>query len=123
MAKQERRYAECATQQPAADGGVSFQAERQQRPARGEYVRAEDGAETPRVHAGIGSAAEQVARLRRLIDEQADELSRAESSLREITAICDLADWANDSMGSNAPTVVLVDDLRRVLAARLGAGT
>jgi hypothetical protein len=76
------------------------------------------------MQAGIDTSAEQIAQLRRLLDEQADELLRAESSLREIAAICDLADWASDAVGSsNAPTVVLVDDLRRVLAARLGTGS
>ena len=84
-------------------------------------MRAEDGAEYRRMRAGTDStSAEQIAQLRRVIEEQADELDRAESSLREITAMCDLADWASGAVGSNSPTVVLVDDLRRVLAARLG---
>jgi hypothetical protein len=86
-------------------------------------VRAEDEANTPRLHATVETSAAQVAQLRRLIDDQADELLRAESSLREITAICDLADWASESVSSNSPTVVLVDDLRRVLATRLGTGS
>lgn len=85
-------------------------------------MRAEDGAEHSRMRAGIDTtAAEQLAQLRRIIEEQADELARAESSLREVTAMCDLADWASGSVGSSSPTVVLVDDLRRVLAARLDA--
>lgn len=85
-------------------------------------MRAEDGAEYPRMPAGIDTTAvEQIAQLRRVIEEQADELERAQSSLREITALCDLAEWAGDTAGGSSATVVLVDDLRRVLAARLGA--
>jgi hypothetical protein len=87
-------------------------------------VRAEDGEDAPRMRTGTDStAAEQLAQLRRVIEEQADELDRAESSLREITAICDLADWASGTVGSSSPTVVLVDDLRRVLAARQGTAS
>jgi methyl-accepting chemotaxis protein len=81
-------------------------------------VRADDGAESPYVQAEVATSAEQ---LRRLIEEQADELAKAESALREITAICDLAEWASDTADSSAPTVVLVDDLRRVLTARRGS--
>ena len=86
-------------------------------------MKAEDGAGYHRMGAGIDASAEQIAQLRRVIEEQADELARAESSLREITAICDLAEWAGGTVGSGSPTVVLVDDLRRVLAARLGTAS
>lgn len=83
-------------------------------------MRADDGTEYPYLEAGVASSAEQLARLRGVIEEQADELTRAESALREITAICDLADWASDTADSSTPPVVLVDDLRRVLTARRG---
>lgn len=82
-------------------------------------MRAEDGAEYPRLQAGSATAAEQIAQLRRALEEQADELASAESRLREITAICDFADWASSTDGSSSPTVVLVEDLRRILATCL----
>lgn len=81
-------------------------------------MRADDGTEYPYVQADIATSAEQLAQLRRVIEEQADELAMAEAALREITAICDLAEWASDTAGNSTPTVVLVDDLRRVLTAR-----
>jgi hypothetical protein len=58
--------------------------------------------------------------LERLIAGQADELASAEGGWRELTALCDLAQWANEAAG-NGPAVVLVEDLRRLLARRRGA--
>lgn len=75
-------------------------------------MRAEDGADAPELRAGTPlSPSEHVARLDRLIAEQADELARLQTILLEVTAVCDLAEWANEA----GPAVVLVDDLRRIL--------
>lgn len=79
---------------------------------------AEDGAEHPGLHADAPSSAEHLARLRRLVEQQADQLGAAEAGWRELAAICDLAEWAAESTGNGAPAVVLVDDLRRLLARR-----
>lgn len=83
---------------------------------------AEDGAEHPEVQAGARPSAEHVLRLDQLIEHQADELCAAEAGWRELTAMCDLAEWAAESAGDGSPAVVLVDDLRRLLARRRGPG-
>jgi hypothetical protein len=76
-------------------------------------VRAEDDADYPELRSEISlSQAGHIARLDRLIAEQADELARLRTSLLEVTALCDLAEWANDG----GPVVVRVEDLRRILA-------
>jgi hypothetical protein len=84
----------------------------------GESVLAEDGAEHSGLHADAPSSAEQLARLRRLIEQQADQLEAAEAGWRELAAICDLAEWAAEGAGDGTAAVVLVDDLRRILARR-----
>lgn len=78
---------------------------------------AEDGAEHPELRAGVRCSPEHILRLDRLIADQADELAAAEASWRELIALCDLAEWATEAAG-DGPAVVLVDDLRRVLARR-----
>jgi hypothetical protein len=88
----------------------------------GESVLAEDGAEYPELQATAGASAEHLLRLGRLVEHQADQLDAAEAGLREITALCDLAEWAAEGTGNGSPPVVLVDDLRRLLARRRNAG-
>lgn len=83
---------------------------------------AEDGAEYPEVQADARPSAEHVLRLDRLIEHQADQLCASEAGWRELTAMCDLAEWAAESTGDGAAAVVLVDDLRRLLARRHGTG-
>jgi hypothetical protein len=85
-------------------------------------VLAEDGAEYPELRAEVQSPAEHIRRLDQLISDQAGELAAAHTTLREITALCDLAEWATESTGDGAAAVVLVDELRRVLARRRPAG-
>jgi hypothetical protein len=86
-------------------------------------VLAEDGADYPEVQATAGSPAEHLLRLGRLVEHQADQLDTAEAGLREITALCDLAEWAADGTGNGSPAVVLVEDLRRLLARRRPSGS
>jgi hypothetical protein len=84
---------------------------------QGGFVRAEDGAESPELGAEMShSPAEHIVRLNRLIADQADELARLHTSLREVTALCDLAEWANDTNPDGGPAVLRVDDVRRILA-------
>ena len=83
---------------------------------------AEDGAEYPEAQAGTRPSAEHILRLGQLLEQQADQLSADEASWRELVALCDLAEWAAESGGDGSPPVVLVDDLRRLLARRRGAG-
>jgi hypothetical protein len=85
-------------------------------------VFAEDGAEYPEVQADARPSAEHILRLDRLIEHQADQLCAAEAGWRELTAMCDLAEWAAESTGDGTAAVVLVDDLRRLLARRRGTG-
>jgi hypothetical protein len=85
-------------------------------------VLAEDGAEYPDLRADADTSAAHVLRLDRLIASQADELAAAEAGWRELTALCDLAQWATETAG-DGPAVVLVDDLRRLLARRHGAAS
>lgn len=80
---------------------------------------AEDGADYPEAQATTGSSAEHLLRLNRLVEHQADQLVAAEAGLRDITALCDLAEWAAES---GTPAVVLVEDLRRLLARQRDAG-
>ncbi|MDQ1745581.1 MAG: hypothetical protein QOE23_3920 [Pseudonocardiales bacterium] len=75
-------------------------------------MRAED-ADSPELRAL--SPAEHIDRLDRLLADQADELARLHTILLEVTAVCDLAEWANDSSPDARATVVLVEDLRRIL--------
>ncbi len=81
---------------------------------------AEDGAEQPELQADAESPAGHILRLDRLIASQADELAASEAGWRELTALCDLAEWAAEA-GGDGPAVVLVDDLRRLLARRQGS--
>jgi len=85
-------------------------------------VLAEDGAEYPDVRADAESSAEHLLRLDQLIAGQADELATSEAGWREITALCDLAEWATEAAG-NGPAVVRVDELRQVLARRRQASS
>ena len=82
---------------------------------------AEDGAEYPEAQAGTQFTAEHVHRLEQLIEQQADQLESAEASWRELTAMCDLAEWAAEGAGDGATAVVRVDELRSLLARRPGA--
>jgi hypothetical protein len=80
-------------------------------------VRAEDGADSPELRAGVSrSPAEHIARLDQLIADQADDLARLSTTMLEVTALCDLAQWASDSNPDGGAAVVLVEDLRRILA-------
>jgi len=81
-------------------------------------VKAEDGAEYRDLPRSAAVPAEHAARLGRLLEEQADELARAEGRLREIAAMCDLADWSSETAAEGAAPAVLVQDLRSVLAGR-----
>ena len=83
---------------------------------------AEDGAEYPDLRADADTSAAHILRLDRLIASQADELAAAEAGWRELTALCDLAQWATETAG-DGPAVVLVDDLRRLLARRHGGAS
>jgi hypothetical protein len=58
---------------------------------------------------------EELASLRRLIQEQADELAEIQEVLRNVTALCDLGDWAAESAGTGSAPTVLLSDLRRTL--------
>ena len=78
----------------------------------------EDGTEQPDLPAGAAESAEHFGRLGRLVEEQADDLALARATLREITALCDLADWSSETAGDGSAAAVLVQDLRRVLAGR-----
>ncbi|MDQ1739814.1 MAG: hypothetical protein QOE53_1466 [Pseudonocardiales bacterium] len=82
---------------------------------------AEDGAEYPEAQTGTQPAAEHIHRLGQLIEQQADQLEAADASWRELTAMCDLAEWSAESAGEGAVAVVRVDDVRRLLAGRRGS--
>ncbi|HST50232.1 hypothetical protein [Jatrophihabitans sp.] len=77
---------------------------------------ADDGAESPELRADPLSPAEHISRLDRLITDQADELAALHTTLREVTALCDLADWAAESGSGELTATVRVDELRRTLA-------
>lgn len=80
-------------------------------------MRAEDGADSPELRDYIfPSPAEHVLRLDRLIAEQADELARLHTALLEVTALCDLAEWANSTHPAGAAAMVRVDEVRQILA-------
>lgn len=83
---------------------------------------AEDGADYPESQATAGPPAEHLLRLGRLVEHQADQLDAAEAVLRDITALCDLAEWAAEGTGDGSRAVVLVEDLRRLLPRRHDAG-
>jgi predicted ATPase len=55
------------------------------------------------------------ARQSALLIEQADQLASAQENLREITSLCDLADWSAQTAGVGERPVVLVEDVRRLL--------
>lgn len=80
-------------------------------------MRADDGADSPELRAEDSpSAAGHIGRLDQLIADQADEVARLQATLLELTALCDLAEWANGTGPEGGPAVVRVDDLRRILA-------
>jgi hypothetical protein len=81
-------------------------------------VRADDGAEYPDTGADLLPPAQHIARLDRLIADQAEELVALHTTVREVIALCDMAEWAAESAADGSPVVVRVDDLRRVLALR-----
>jgi hypothetical protein len=83
-------------------------------------VLAEDGAEYPEAQAGTLPAAEHISRLGRLIEHQAEQLEATAAGWRELTAMCDLAEWAAESAGDRTSAVVRVDELRRLLARQPG---
>jgi ATP-dependent helicase YprA (DUF1998 family) len=62
-------------------------------------------------------SAAQAARLGTMIDEQADRLGAVEKQIREVIALCDLAEWAAQTASPDQRPGVLVADLRRVLTA------
>lgn len=79
-------------------------------------MRAEDGADVPELRADVfPSPAEHILRLDRLIADQADELARLHTALLEVTALCDLAEWASGSATDGAAAMVRVDEVRRIL--------
>ncbi|MBV9821335.1 MAG: hypothetical protein JO144_03755 [Actinobacteria bacterium] len=73
---------------------------------------ADDSSEYPELQADTPS---HVDRLDRLVADQAAELATLHAVLREVTALCDLAEWAADSLTDGRPAAVRVDELRRVL--------
>jgi len=79
-------------------------------------VSADDGTEPTELRAGVLSPAQHISRLDRLISDQADELAALHATLHEVTALCDLADWAAESMADGTPATVRVDEVRRALA-------
>lgn|GEM_PF-2671079 len=80
-------------------------------------MRAEDGADAPELRAEVfPSPAEHILRLDRLVADQADELARLHTALLELTALCDLAEWAGGADPDAAAAMVRVDEVRRILA-------
>jgi hypothetical protein len=63
----------------------------------------------------LAESAELADRLAILVDEQADELTQLQTRLRDITAMCDLAEWSCAITGGNSAPAVLLSDLRRAL--------
>jgi hypothetical protein len=57
--------------------------------------------------------------LRRLVDQQADEILALQSVIQSVTSLCDLAEWSADSTGSSALPSVLVQDVRRAVSDRI----
>jgi hypothetical protein len=57
--------------------------------------------------------------LRRLVDQQADEILDLQSVLQSVTSLCDLAEWSADSTGASALPSLLVQDVRRAVAGRV----
>jgi len=78
-------------------------------------VLADDGAEHPELQADPPSPTEHIGRLDRLVADQAGELATLHTILREVTALCDLAEWAAESGADGQPAAVRVDELRRIL--------
>lgn len=80
---------------------------------------------------GTGSAEQlatllELAALRRLIEEQAQELIQIQQTLSDVVALCDLGDWADAYAGTGSAPTIRVSDLRRALragAAGAGLGT
>ena len=81
---------------------------------------ADDGAEHPETSTGTQPSAAHLQRLERLLEQQADQLEAAEAGWRELTAMCDLAEWAAETAADGATAVVRVDELRLILARRRG---
>jgi hypothetical protein len=50
-----------------------------------------------------------------LLIEFSEHLSSAQQQLREVLALCDLAEWSTRTAGMGERPSVLVDDLRRLL--------
>jgi hypothetical protein len=80
-------------------------------------VLADDGAEYPELRADLLSPAQHISRLDRLITDQADELAALHTTLREVTALCDLAEWAAESAADGLTAMVRVHELRRAMTA------
>jgi hypothetical protein len=70
-----------------------------------------------------GPSAELAERLSVLVNDQADELSRVQAKLRNLTAMCDLAEWSATITGDDCAPAVLVSDLRRAIAVEQPAIT
>jgi hypothetical protein len=85
-------------------------------------VLADDSSEYPELQADPPSQAEHIDRLDRLVADQAAELAALHTVLREVTALCDLAEWAADSLTDGQPAAVRVDELRRALTLRRSSG-
>lgn len=81
---------------------------------------ADEGAEYPELQAHPLSPAQHISRLDRLVADQAGELAALHATLREVAALCDLAEWAAESTAGSLAAAVRVDELRRVLAMRRG---
>jgi hypothetical protein len=65
----------------------------------------------------------ELAALRQLIEEQAQELIQIQETLGQVVALCDLGEWADASAGTGSAPTILVSDLRRALRAGApGAG-
>jgi hypothetical protein len=60
---------------------------------------------------------EELASLRRLVQEQAGEVADLQEVLRSVRALCDLADWAAESEGTGSQPAILLSDLRRTLGS------
>jgi hypothetical protein len=71
-----------------------------------------------RLEAAAVTVAAQAARQSELLIEQAEQLASAQAHLREVTSLCDLADWSVRTTRAGQPPSVRVDDLRRSLPSR-----
>ena len=64
----------------------------------------------------LRSARQQIRRLQGLVHDQADQLERRLAATERISALADLAEWAQQSAAADQPAYLLVSDLRRAMA-------